>query len=84
MAPCHSLINKYVHRLPGNRWTRRYGEDAETPRKRRKGRIKATPPLKAEANEMIQKEAAELKDAALTNKTKDKVDQGDVFNSLTR
>ena len=46
--------------------------------------VKATPPLKAEANEMIQKEVAELKDAALTNKTKDKVDQGDVFNSLTR
>ena len=46
--------------------------------------VKATPPPKAEANEMIHREVAELKDAALTNKTKDKVDQGDVFNSLTR
>ena len=33
---------------------------------------------------MIHREVAELKDAALTNKTTDKVDQGDVFNSLTR
>ena len=32
------MINKHVHRLPGNRWTRRYGEDAGTARKRRKGR----------------------------------------------
>ena len=38
MAPCHHMINKHVHRLPGNRWTRRYGEDAGTARKRRKGR----------------------------------------------
>ena len=46
--------------------------------------VKATPPPKAEAKEMMHREVAELKDAALTNKTKDKVDQGDVFNSLTR
>ena len=45
---------------------------------------KAPPPPTDEAYEMIHREVAELKDAALTNKTTDKVDQGDVFNSLTR
>ena len=34
--------------------------------------VKATPPPKAEAKEMMHREVAELKDAALTNTTKDK------------
>ena len=53
-------------------------------RENAKKAIKATPPPKAEANKMIHSKVAELKDVVLTNKTKDKVDQGDVFNSLTR
>ena len=34
--------------------------------------VKATPPPKAEAKEMMHREVVELKDAALTNTTKDK------------
>ena len=53
-------------------------------RKNTEKAVKATPPPKAEANEMMHREVAELKDAALTNKTKDKADEGDVFNSPMR
>ena len=53
-------------------------------RKNAEKAVKATPPPKVETNKMMHREVAELKDVVLTNKTKDKVDQGDVFNSLTR
>ena len=47
------MINKHVHRLPGWRWTRRFGGDAGTARKRRKGRKgrKGTTTSKGKSNE---------------------------------